>query len=103
MLVLQTSSFLGKADSQTLIGSASLPRVQFLSLICTCHAHLSVQRGVLNLPMVRCVQLSNSQLILQVRELRTAQSSSPIDTLSQPFAKAKAQASMLQMPNRYYA
>ena len=37
----------------------------------------------------------NSQLILQVRELRTAQSSSPIDTLSQPFAKAKAQASML--------
>jgi hypothetical protein len=44
--------------------------------------------------------LSNSQLPPQVRELRTAQSSSPIDTLSQPFAKAKAQASMLQMLNR---
>lgn len=35
--------------------------------------------------------LKRCRMLLQVRELRTAQSSSPIDTLSEPFAKAKAQ------------
>ena len=99
---MQASSFLGKVDSQTLIGSASLPRVSVWGRFLTTtslgsHLH-SVGPSVNASECVSSVQVRarcglglTIPACRQVRELRTAQSSSPLDPLQQTFAGAKAQ------------